>query len=131
MEQASWGLPRTWAFIDGSPYILTNYQYASKVETGQTAQGGARQIQAIGQSIDGNGILFGKEEPDIFQSNGAPLPVQLEIADGNQHIAFADTLFSSMEEVPGYEKCLALSVEWVAESMNHERRPQNLSHSWP
>lgn len=131
MEQFSWGVPKTWAFIDGEPYVLTEYEYASEVETTPTASGGSTNIRSIGQSINGSGKLFGKKMPNVFKDNDVPRPTRLEIADRNQHIAFGGTMFSSMQKIPGYEKCVAFSIEWIAEDMSHERRPENLSHSWP
>lgn len=130
MERVSWGVPKAWAFIDGEPYVLTEYGYASEIETVSTASG-RTEIRSIGQSIDGSGKLFGKKMPDLFKDNDIPRRTRLEIADRNQRIAFDETMFSSIQKIPGYEKCVALSIEWIAKDMSHEHRPENLSHSWP
>jgi hypothetical protein len=129
METFISGFPQTWAFIDGHPFILTDFEYEQEVETSQPP---ARQVGVVGQSIEGSGIFFHPNcAPPVFGPDDMPMPLDLEVVAGDEIITFGQTIFSKMEKLPYCEQSAACELEWIAEQLSVERQTKELSQLSP
>lgn len=102
--------------LDESVYFTT--QLFMKKEHEVQSFGGVNTVSA--SAVNGEMILYCQPHfPDLWDDdNGVPKPVRMEVTADDHAVALDKVLFSKKRKLPGYEKCDAAYVEFVAEGMS-------------